>query len=133
MVLVDTSVWIDHFRRGNKRLETLLLNSQVLTHSAVLGELACGNLSPRKRVLEWLNDLPKATEAMSVEVLHLIEAHRLYGKGLGYIDLHLLAATQISKVKLWTLDQTLESEAKKLQISSTFQSKIGHTLENDGK
>ena len=116
MVLIDTSVWIDHFSKENKRLVTLLLNGKVLIHSAVIGELACGHLSPRKPVLQLLNDLPKAAEATHEEVLHLLEIHSLYGKGLGYIDLHLLAAAQISRAKLWTFDKALAELARKLKM-----------------
>jgi predicted nucleic acid-binding protein len=81
MILVDTSVWIDHLRTGDKHLADLLNSSQVLAHLFVIGELACGNLRKRDDVLKLLNDLPAATIASQEEVLHFVECNKLMGQG----------------------------------------------------
>lgn len=108
MILVDTSVWIDHFRRGNATLVTALEREDVLTHPFVVGELACGELKKRREVLDLLSALPAAVVASDEETLHFIETHRLMGKGIGYIDAHLLAAVALTEdALLWTLDKRL--------------------------
>ena len=116
MILVDTSVWIDHLRRGEPRLKHLLQAAQVLTHPFVIGELACGNLVNRKQVLALLRALPGATPATHEETLHLIDAASLQGKGLGWVDAHLLASALLSKVPLWTKDRKLAAAARSLAI-----------------
>ena len=105
--LVDTSVWIDHFRFGNGRLEELLREDAVLMHAAILGELACGHLRRRAEILDALRLLPRAQEASGDEVLAFIEQHRLYGKGIGWTDAHLLSSSALSGAKIWTLDRAL--------------------------
>jgi predicted nucleic acid-binding protein len=117
MILVDTSVWIDHLRRGNERLKTFLVDEQVLCHPFVSGELACGNLKNREEILSLLASLPEARVAEHAEVLHLLDSRRLYGQGLGWIDAHLLASALLSDCVLWTLDRPLRKAAKKLGIS----------------
>jgi predicted nucleic acid-binding protein len=117
MILVDTSVWIDHFRRGNKRLQALLNEEMVLCHSFVVGELACGNLHNREEILNLLAALPEGQVAEHSEVLHILHSHKLYGQGLGWIDSHLLASALLSDCDLWTLDKLLRSAAKQLGIS----------------
>lgn len=107
MILVDTSVWIDHFRRGNSELVSALETEQVLTHPFVIGEIACGDLRKRREVLELLAALPAATVATDEETLHFIEERRLMGKGIGYIDAHLLASVALTDARLWTLDKAL--------------------------
>ena len=107
MTLVDTSIWIDHFRRGNARLRALLNDGEVATHPMILGELACGNLPQRVRTLDLLQHLPSLPQAPDSVVLHSIESARLWGKGIGWIDAHLLTAAAISGVPLWTLDRRL--------------------------
>jgi predicted nucleic acid-binding protein len=92
LILVDTSVWVDHLRRGNAELALTLERGTVVMHPFVVGELACGILSDRAAVLELLQDLPMAVTADSDEVLRFIERHGLYGKGIGYVDVHLLAS-----------------------------------------
>ncbi len=115
MILVDTSVWIDHLRQGDDRLAGLLEQSQVLTHPAVIGELACGNLRNRATILSLLNMLPKVTVASDAEVLHLIEQRQLMGKGIGYIDAGLLASVLLTPgTLLWTRDKRLQALAKTL-------------------
>ena len=117
MILVDTSIWIDHLQSGNEGLIALLNSSQVLMHPFVLGELACGNLSQRTEILALLNDLPQATTAQNEEVLFVIEQHKLMGKGIGYVDAHLLSASLLnSNTRLWTRDNRLSTLARKLSI-----------------
>ena len=117
MILVDTSVWIDHLRTGDERLIDLLDSSQVLAHPFVIGELACGNLRKRDEVLRLLNNLPQAPVASQEEVLHFIERNRLMGQGIGYIDAHLLASTALAdRALIWTRDQRLQKIARKLKL-----------------
>ncbi len=116
MTLVDTSVWLDHFRRDNPELRNLLEGSQVLMHAFVLGEIACGNLSDRSRTLADLQKLPRAILAGNSEVVHLIEARRLWGRGIGWIDAHLLASALITGCRLWTLDSRLRDAASTLHV-----------------
>jgi predicted nucleic acid-binding protein len=118
VILVDTSVWIDHLRAGSLQLSALLERNAVLMHPYVRGELACGNLVRRSETLALLADLPGAREAHHDEVLHFIEHHRLMGRGLGYVDAHLLAATALNApAKLWTLDRSLKSAAAALELN----------------
>ena len=114
MVLVDTSVWIDHLRRGNDDLVTLLEEARSLCHPFIIGELACGNLSQRDSVLSLLGALQEAPVAEHTEVLELVESRRLQGRGLGWIDLHLLAAALLAGCSLWTLDRRLAAAAREL-------------------
>jgi predicted nucleic acid-binding protein len=117
MILVDTSVWIDHLRSGNVELTKLLNAGQVLTHRFVIGELALGSLQNRNNVLSALQNLPQVTIASDVEVLHFIEAHALFGKGIGYVDAHLLAAVRLSPgTLLWTRDKRLLAESVRLGL-----------------
>lgn len=115
MILVDTSVWVDHLRRGDARLGALLENARVLAHPFVVGEIACGSLSDRTVVLELLRDLPMAAVAEVEEVLDFIDRHRIHGKGLGYVDVHLLAAVALTPgASLWTRDKRLHEIALSL-------------------
>jgi predicted nucleic acid-binding protein len=117
MILVDTSVWVDHLRRGNRELQGLLYESKVLCHPFVTGELACGSLKNRREILTLLRSLPQAQVAENEEVLRLVEDARLYGRGIGWVDAHLLAATLLSRTPIWTLDRQLASAAKALRVS----------------
>lgn len=118
MILVDTSVWIDHLRAGDEKLAALLNSTQVLMHSFVVGELACGNLHNREAVLRLLQDLPRAPLASDAEVFFFIERHRLMGRGMGYIDAHLLAATALADpARLWTRDRRLAAAARDLGLA----------------
>jgi hypothetical protein len=118
MILVDTSVWIDHLRDGDAILAELLTSSQVLMHPFVIGELACGNLRNRNEVLALLKDLPRATTATDEEVLFFIERHALMGRGIGYVDAHLLAATALGNAtRLWTRDGRLRAQADALALA----------------
>ena len=118
MILVDTSVWVAHLRAGDEDLSTLLNNSQVLMHPFVLGELACGNLRNREMVLRLLKDLPHAALATDDEVLFFIERHALMGRGIGYVDAHLLAAVMLDgAAQMWTRDKRLRAVADSLTLS----------------
>ena len=118
MILVDTSVWIDHLRSGEPALVTALEGGQVLMHPFVLGELACGNLKNRVEVLRLLGDLPAAPTATDPEVLGLIERRALMGQGIGYIDVHLLASAALAGVgRLWTRDRRLAAVAQELELA----------------
>ena len=112
MILVDTFAWVEHLRRGLPRLATLLQEGEVLIHPWVIGELACCNLRNRSQVLELLQGLPAATVASDAEVLLLIEGDRLMGRGIGYIDAHLLASARLSHCRLWTQDRRLAAVAQ---------------------
>ena len=114
MILVDTSVWIDHLRHGEPELAAALQQSQIMVHTFVLGELACGNLKARFQVLSLLESLPAATMATDVEVRAFIDQQALMGRGIGYIDAHLCASARLSGVQLWTRDKRLHAMASEL-------------------
>lgn len=116
MILVDTSVWVDHLRSGVPRLAQLLEQAEVLTHHWVIGEIACGTLRARQQVLALLDGLPSVTLATHYEVLGLIERHPLAGRGIGYVDAHLLAAAKLSGCGLWTRDRRLAVLAAELGV-----------------
>ena len=118
MILADTSVWIDHLARGNARLKELLQAASVTCHPFIVGELACGTLRNRAEVLALLGVLPAARVASHDETLLFLETHRLMGKGLGYVDLHLLAAAMMDRTPLWTLDRRLAAAAARLGIAA---------------
>jgi predicted nucleic acid-binding protein len=117
-MLIDTSVWVDHLRRRNATLVALLEQAQVWTHAFVIGELACGNLAQRNKVLSALTALPHAPVASHDEVLAFLETHRLMGRGLGWVDIHLLASAKLGRLRLWTLDKPLAAAVTTLQIQS---------------
>jgi len=118
MILVDTSVWIDHLRDGDDELASLLEAMQVLGHPFVVGEMACGNLSNRAEVLKLMGDLPQAAAASDPEVLYFIDRHRLMGRGIGYVDAHLLAALLLNPpARLWTRDKRLGTIAEQLGLA----------------
>lgn len=124
MILVDTSVWIDHLNKGEASLATLLVRAQVLTHPLVVGELAMGNLKQRGTILRLLHELPAAQVAEDAEVLQFVEDHRLFGLGIGYVDAHLLAAVVLTPVaKLWTKDKRLGEAAGRLGVAATLSTK----------
>ena len=117
MVLIDTSVWVAHLRDGAIGLEALLNEGQVICHPFIVGELACGNLKNRSEILSLLRALPMAIHAEHEEVMQFIENYSLMGKGLGYIDMHLLASAILTKVPLWTLDKKLNEISSKLRLA----------------
>jgi hypothetical protein len=116
MVLADTSVWIEHFRRREPALAGLLSEGIVLMHPFVAGELACGTLKGRAATLSYLRALPPARLASDAEVLHLIEDRRLWGEGLGWVDAHLLASALLSTCQFWTRDVKLAKAARELGL-----------------
>ena len=117
MILVDTSVWIDHFRNGSALLQSMLERGDVLMHALVIGELACGNLNRRTEILMLLRQLPASVTATDMEVLNFIDRHALMGIGLGYIDVHLMASSLLSgNTELWTLDKHLVNASSELGI-----------------
>jgi predicted nucleic acid-binding protein len=117
MVLVDTSVWVSHLRHENKDFQQLLLDGEVVCHPFIVGELACGNLKNRREILTYLQSLPMTILAEDEEVLRFIEANQLMGKGLGYIDVHLIASALLTNVLVWTLDKTLDKFIEKIGIN----------------
>jgi predicted nucleic acid-binding protein len=117
MVLVDTSVWIRHFREGYPALADQLSEGRVLMHPFVIGELACGNLKNRSAVLSDLHALPRANSASNAEVQHLVEYRKLWGRGLGWVDVHLLASAVLSDCGFWTLDKGLREVARNLRLT----------------
>ena len=117
MILVDTSVWIDHLRMSDDALNVALGEGEVVIRSFVIGELACGNMRNRAEVMSLLSDLPSCTEATNDEVLQLIQRHQLMGRGIGFVDAHLLAAAMLSPATtLWTRDPRLERIALELGV-----------------
>lgn len=118
MILVDTSVWIDHLRRGDPVLAGLLAHGQVLGHPAVVGELALGSLTNRDEVLGLLTNLPQAIAATHAEVMTFLDRHQLFGRGIGYVDVHLLAAAVLTAdAWLWTRDKRLLAVAQTLDVA----------------
>jgi len=117
MILVDTSVWIDHLRIGNRELRSLLEYTEVLTHPFIVGELACGTLRNRDEILSLLQSLPKAQEAEHTEIMDFVERERLYGRGIGWIDAHLLASARLSGSPLWTFDRRLLNIASAMKVA----------------
>lgn len=118
MILVDTSIWIDHLRQRNEELSRLLGTGKVLAHPHVIGELALGSLQNRHAVLGALQGLPQVSVATDDEVLHFIETNALFGIGIGYIDAHLLAAVRLSPgTMLWTRDRRLLAASARLGLA----------------
>lgn len=116
-ILVDTSVWVDHFCTDSPTLRRLLDQDMVMCHPLVIGELACGNMKRRSEILGSLAVLPTGPTLEYEELLLFIDTHKLFGQGLGWIDVHLLASTVLEGMTLWTLDQSLRQAAKKLRCS----------------
>jgi predicted nucleic acid-binding protein len=121
VILVDTSIWVDHLRKGDETLARLLDAGKVLSHPFVIGELALGDLRQRTLVLAALHDLPRALGAADSEVLHFIDQHALFGMGIGYVDAHLLAATRLTAgATLWTRDKPLLGAAGRLGLAASL-------------
>ncbi len=118
MILVDTSIWIDHLRLSNPQLQNRLEQMHVAGHPFVVGELACGNLHNRTEILSLFQALPSAPLASHEEVLHFIEREKLFGRRLGWVDMHLLASVRLMSGKLWTRDKALSIAARELGIAS---------------
>ena len=121
MILVDTSIWVEHLRSTSAILSALLDNGRILGHPFVLGELALGNLRQRDDILRGLRRLPQATSASHLEVLRFIDREALYGRGIGYVDAHLLAAARLTAgSKLWTRDRRLRAVAGQLGLAAAL-------------
>ena len=121
MILVDTSVWIDHLRHEDAALSERLDEGEILTHSFVIGELACRNIRNRTQVLDLMNALPTSQEALHHEVMELIERKLLMGRGIGYVDAHLLAAALLTPyTQLWTRDRRLQQVATSLGVGAAL-------------
>jgi predicted nucleic acid-binding protein len=116
VILVDSSIWIDHWRRGNARLAGALDSGGVAAHPFVVGELACGSIPRRAETLRWLEALPAVPVARHEEVMALVDREGLAAKGLGWIDAHLLAASRLSATRLWTLDRALRKAAEQIGV-----------------
>ncbi|MGE0047529.1 MAG: type II toxin-antitoxin system VapC family toxin [Acidithiobacillus sp.] len=114
MILVDTSVWIDHFRSGDTHLSSLLDQARVQTHDFIIGEIACGNLKNRQQTLYLLSGLPRCTATSPEETLFFIERHGLMGRGIGYIDASILASAVLVQTNLWSRDKRLMALATEL-------------------
>ena len=116
MILVDTSVWVDHLVKGDPGLAELLGEGRVLTHPLVVEELACGRITKRAMILGLLRALPSAVAASHDEVMALVDLQRLHGKGLGAVDIHLLASARLSGARIWSRDKALLGGAKTLGL-----------------
>ena len=116
MILADTSVWVDHLRRSDAALRAALEANEICIHPMVIGELACGNLRNRT-ILANLQMLPQSTVATHDEALAMIEQHKLMGRGVGFVDVHLLASAKLSKAKLWTRDKRLAGVAAEFDLA----------------
>jgi hypothetical protein len=114
MVLVDTSVWVGHLRGHDTALAELLEAGEVVCHPFIIGELACGNIRNRAEFLEHLASLPCLPKAEDGELLQFIDRHRLMGRGLGLVDMHLLASCMLAGARLWTRDARLAETAEEL-------------------
>jgi predicted nucleic acid-binding protein len=119
MVIVDTSIWVTHFRQGSRRLEKLLVDAEVMCHPFIIGELACGNLKNRQEIISLLQSLPMAQTVEFDEFLFFIDRNHLMGKGVGFVDVHLLASAQLTGAPLWTADKRLKSAAGQLELTFT--------------
>jgi len=117
MVLVDTSIWVVHLRQGSRRLEKLLMDAEIICHPFIIGELACGNLKNRNEIISLLQSLPMAPTIELEEFLFFIDRNYLMGKGVGLVDVHLLASAQLAGVPLWTADKKLKSSADQLELT----------------
>ena len=117
MVLVDTSIWVTHLHHGSRQLEKLLMGAEVMCHPFIIGELACGNLKNRNEIISLLQSLPMAPTIEFDEFLFFIDQNHLMGKGVGFVDVHLLASAKLSGVSLWTAAKRLKSETDPLELT----------------
>jgi len=117
MVLVDTSIWVTHLRQGSRQLEKLLMDAEVMCHPFIIGELACGNLKNRNEIISLLQSLPMAPTIEFDEFLFFVDRNHLMGKGIGFVDVHLLASAQLTGISLWTADKRLKSAANQLELT----------------
>jgi predicted nucleic acid-binding protein len=125
MILADTTIWIDHLRSPNTHLINLLHSISIGTHPMVIGELACGTLPKRDHFIREMRKLPQLVPASDDEVLYFIDRHKLMGRGIGYVDVHLLVSAKLNGMELWTRDMRLRESAAKLHIA--YQAPSGLT------
>ena len=118
MTLADTSVWVDHLRESSPELSALLEEGRTLCHPFVIGELACGNLRNRTEILSLLAALPAVTIADHDEAMRFVADRKLHGKGLGWVDVHLLASALLTGCRLWTRDKALRATARSLGVDA---------------
>jgi len=117
MVLIDTSVWVTHLQKGVTELESLLLDTEVASHPFIIGELACGGIKNRKEILSLIQALQSSPVVTDEEFMYFLETNKLSNKGIGFVDVHLLASAKMSRISLWTEDKTLQKAAKRLKLS----------------
>lgn len=117
MILVDTSIWVTHLREGSRQLEKLLMDAEVMCHPFIIGELACSNIKNRNEIISLLKALPVAQIVDSDEFLFFTDQNNLMGKGIGFVDINLLASAKLAGVKLWTADKRLVSAADQLKLA----------------
>ena len=117
MVIVDTSIWVTHLRKGTRQLEKLLKDAEVMCHPFIIGELACGNLKNRNEIISLLQSLPMVVTIEYDEFLFFIDRNHLMRKGIGFVDVHLLASAQFTGIPLWTADKRLKSAANQLELT----------------
>ncbi len=119
MILVDTSIWVDHLRQRDEILDGLLSDQEVLIHPFVIGELAMGNFRQREAILDDLRELPLATVAMDHELLDFVQTGALFGVGIGFVDAHLLASARLTpEARLWTRDKRLDAAARRMSLAA---------------
>jgi predicted nucleic acid-binding protein len=119
MVLVDTSIWVAHLREGSPKLEELLMDGEVMCHPFIIGELACGNLKNSSEIISLLQSLQLVVTIEFDEILFFIERNHLMRKGIGFVDVHLLASAQLTGVPLWTADNKLKAAIDQLELTFT--------------
>lgn len=117
MVLIDTSVWINHLQKGSPRLGRLLRDAEVASHPFVIGELACGNITNREEIFSLLQRLPLAPVVENNEFHYFLDRNRLMGRGLGFVDIHLLASAKLERIPLWTADKRLKEATLNLGLA----------------
>ena len=121
MVLVDTSVWVSHFRHGNSRLQKLLKQSRIVSHPFIIGELACGNISNGTEIISLIQSLPMLDAVEHEELLLFIVHNKMMGRGLGFVDVHLMAAAMLAGIPIWTQDKKLKQACSRLGIDFSTQ------------
>ena len=118
MILADTSIWVDHFKKRDRKILDILEQRQILTHPFVIGEIMLGQFADRLLIRELFLNLESSAIASQIEILKFIEAEKLFGRGVGLIDVHLLASARLSSAKLLTHDKRLHEVASELRLTS---------------
>ena len=123
LVLADSSIWVTHFKEGQKHLTQLLEQGLIACHPYIIGELACGSLKKRREIIQLLEALPVVDVLDNTEIIEFIESRKLMSIGIGYVDIHLLGSSLLSNTPLWTFDKALVKAAKFLDIAYISKSK----------